>query len=83
MFWTTLYWKFKKIFVKLNICKARKLQKKKQCYQSMALCMLKRLGQVQLWGLSVRATHFLGGSGKVLGKGKGRNFAIVKNEVNR
>ena len=61
----------------------RKLQKKKQCYQSMALCMLKSLGQVQLWGLSVRATHFLGGSGKVLGIGKGRNFAIVKNEVNR
>ena len=49
----------------------------------MALCMLKSLGQVQLWGLSVRATYFLGGSGKVLGIGKGRNFAIVKNEVNR
>ena len=50
----------------------------------MALCMLKSMVQVQLWGLSVRATHFfLGGSGKVLGIGKGRNFAIVKNEVNR
>ena len=77
MFWATLYWKFKK---KLNF--ARKLQKKKQCYQSMALWMLKSLGQVQLWGLSVRAMHFLGGSGKVLGT-QGRNFAIVKNEVNR
>ena len=49
----------------------------------MALCMLKSLGQVKLWGLSVRTTHFLGGSGKVLGIGKGRKFAIVKNEVNR
>ena len=43
----------------------------------------KKSGTSQTLGLSVRATHFLGGSGKVLGIGKGRNFAIVKNEENR
>ena len=67
----------KKIFVKLS----EKITEEKQSFESMALCMLKSLGQVQLWGHSVRATSFLGGSGKVLGIGKGRNFAIVKNEV--
>ena len=44
--------------------------------------MLKSLGQAQLWGLSVRATHFLGGSGKVLGIGvTGSSLSVRRCEV--
>ena len=79
MFWATLYWKFKKLFVK----RCEKITEEKAVLPVNGTLHVKKSGTSPTLGLSVRATHFLGGSGKVLGIGKGRNLAIVKNEVNR
>ena len=44
---------------------------------------VKKSGTSPTLGASCSSHAFFRGSGKVLGIDKGRNFAIVKNEVNR